>query len=102
MHDVVLLGAPVEGDPARWDAVRTIVAGRLVNGFSYADWLLRLAQRVHSSPGSASVAGLGPVRTRSVENFDLSLLVQGHLQYASRMPEVVDAVAFRPGYRARG
>lgn len=100
VHDVVLLGAPVDADPARWERVSTVVAGRLVNGFSYADWLLRFAHRAHTGP-SGRVAGLAPVKSKSVENYDLSQIVQGHLQYASRVSDIFDEIGFCPGYRSR-
>jgi hypothetical protein len=57
--DVVLLGTPVNADVKRWSRVRHVVAGRLVNGYSSRDWLLRFFYR--SVELELSVAGLMPI-----------------------------------------
>lgn len=49
VENVVLLGAPVSCRPERWAAARTVVAGRLINGYSVNDWTLGVVYRAHSS-----------------------------------------------------
>lgn len=34
VEDVILLGAPVSGNPEDWSRLEKIVAGRIVNGYS--------------------------------------------------------------------
>lgn len=41
VQDVVLLGAPVTTDVEQWRAIRGVVAGRVIHGFSRTDWILR-------------------------------------------------------------
>jgi hypothetical protein len=76
-------GAPVTADAARWAAVRSVVAGRLVNGFTHSDWLLRYGFRLSAS--TLSVAGLMPVRCEGVENADFSQVVNGHAAWGATM-----------------
>lgn len=39
MENAVLLGTPVGVTPERWAMARSVVAGRLVNGYSPQDWV---------------------------------------------------------------
>ena len=39
VEHAVLLGTPVGVTPQRWRMARTVVAGRLVNGYSNQDWV---------------------------------------------------------------
>lgn len=34
IEDVVLLGAPVEGEAKYWEPFRKVVSGRIINGYS--------------------------------------------------------------------
>ncbi|KAJ1621232.1 hypothetical protein T492DRAFT_563533, partial [Pavlovales sp. CCMP2436] len=40
VQDVALLGAAVTSKPSRWECVRPVVAGRLVNAYSASDHFL--------------------------------------------------------------
>uniref|UniRef100_A0A9L0SGN0 Transmembrane and coiled-coil domains 4 n=1 Tax=Equus caballus TaxID=9796 RepID=A0A9L0SGN0_HORSE len=72
IEDVVLLGAPVEGDAKHWEPFRKVVSGRIINGYCRGDWLLSFVYRTSSA--QLHVAGLQPVllQDRRVENVDLS------------------------------
>ncbi|XP_073426484.1 transmembrane and coiled-coil domain-containing protein 4 isoform X4 [Dendrobates tinctorius] len=72
IEDVVLLGAPVEGDVKKWQPLTRVVAGRIINGYCRGDWLLSFVYR--SSSVKLSVAGLQPVDLddRRMVNVDLS------------------------------
>ena len=58
VESAVLLGAPVPEDPDTWRAVRSVVAGRLVNVYSSSDWVLGVVYR--ASVMSSGAAGLRP------------------------------------------
>jgi protein required for attachment to host cells len=45
IQDVVLLGAPVSSKSRAWKAIRSIVAGRVINGYSESDLVLGLIYR---------------------------------------------------------
>ncbi|XP_069893888.1 transmembrane and coiled-coil domain-containing protein 4 [Dipodomys merriami] len=104
IEDVVLLGAPVEGDPKHWEPFRKVVSGRIINGYCRGDWLLSFVYRTSSV--QLHVAGLQPVllQDRRMENVDLSSVVSGHLDYAKKMDVILKAVSIRtkPGWDEKG
>nr|XP_012643133.1 transmembrane and coiled-coil domain-containing protein 4 [Microcebus murinus]XP_012643134.1 transmembrane and coiled-coil domain-containing protein 4 [Microcebus murinus]XP_020136740.1 transmembrane and coiled-coil domain-containing protein 4 [Microcebus murinus] len=104
IEDVVLLGAPVEGEAKHWEPFRKVVSGRIINGYCRGDWLLSFVYRTSSA--QLRVAGLQPVllQDRRVENVDLSSVVSGHLDYARQMDAILKAVGIRtkPGWDEKG
>jgi hypothetical protein len=62
----VLLGMPLPHDLKRWDTVRRVVAGRLVNGYATNDWTLGVIYRANLM--TTSIAGLQPGAHQGVEN----------------------------------
>ncbi|KAM7098913.1 transmembrane and coiled-coil domain-containing protein 4 isoform 1-T16 [Molossus nigricans] len=104
IEDVVLLGAPVEGEAKHWEPFRKVVSGRIINGYCRGDWLLSFVYRTSSV--QVHVAGLQPVllQDRRVENVDLSSIVSGHLDYAKQMDVILKAVGIRtkPSWDKKG
>ena len=84
VETLVLFGAAVPSEPAEWERVRQVVAGRLVNVYSENDWLLGLAYRSNSI--SSAAAGMRPVPAEGVENVDASLIIKRHTQYSRDLP----------------
>ncbi|KAI0748091.1 DUF726-domain-containing protein [Daedaleopsis nitida] len=78
VQDVYLFGSPLPADRAAWAAVRRVVAGRLVNGYCKADYILTILARV--SDMNWTVAGLAPVELQGVENVSCDA-VDGHLKW---------------------
>nr|XP_008122123.1 PREDICTED: transmembrane and coiled-coil domain-containing protein 4 [Anolis carolinensis] len=95
VEDVVLLGAPVEGDAKHWKPLAKVVSGRIINGFCRGDWLLSFVYRTSSV--QLNVAGLQPVDLddRRMMNVDLSSVVSGHLDYMKQMDTILKAVGIR-------
>lgn len=80
VEHAVLLGGPVPSDPAAWRAMRSVVAGRLVNVYSRQDYVLAFLYRTSSA--QLGVAGIQPVdHVHGVENYDVTDHVAGHLKY---------------------
>ncbi|XP_063559897.1 transmembrane and coiled-coil domain-containing protein 4 isoform X2 [Gorilla gorilla gorilla] len=104
IEDVILLGAPVEGEAKHWEPFRKVVSGRIINGYCRGDWLLSFMYRTSSV--QLRVAGLQPVllQDRRVENVDLTSVVSGHLDYAKQMDAILKAVGIRtkPGWDEKG
>ncbi|CAO1614341.1 unnamed protein product [Jaminaea pallidilutea] len=95
IQNVYIFGTPVAASDKVWKEIRSIVAGRFVNGFSRTDWILGYLFRA-TSGGLRSIAGLHPVeRVPDVENVDVTTSVPGHLQYRAFMPLVMSEVGFR-------
>ncbi|NXT14336.1 TMCO4 protein, partial [Prunella fulvescens] len=95
IEDVVLLGAPVEGEAKHWRALTRVVSGRIINGFCRGDWLLSFVYRTSSV--QLNVAGLQPVDLddRRMVNMDLSSVVNGHLDYMKQMDTILKAVGIK-------
>lgn len=92
VENAVLLGLPMGRASERWRQALTVVAGRLVNGYSTRDWVLQFLFR--SKAWELGLAGVGPVEVvgeggRRVENLDLSELVPGHLSYPKALPNIM-------------
>jgi hypothetical protein len=106
VHDVHLVGAPVPAaDTKRWEAVRGVVSGRLVNVFNPGDWYLDvLSKGAGSSFGR--LAGRAPVllADAGIENVsvdDLGIAVQSHGDLAARVSEILVRIGVGSGERRR-
>ncbi|XP_076087336.1 transmembrane and coiled-coil domain-containing protein 4-like isoform X2 [Mytilus galloprovincialis] len=95
IEDVILLGAPVTGDAKSWKNLGKVVAGKIINGYSKADWLLKFLYRTSSV--QFSVAGLQPIKwdDRRMHNIDLSAIVTGHGEYLKQLDTVMKVVGVR-------
>ncbi|XP_039767986.1 transmembrane and coiled-coil domain-containing protein 4 isoform X2 [Ornithorhynchus anatinus] len=95
IEDIVLLGAPVEGEAKHWEPFTKVVAGKIINGYCRGDWLLSFVYRTSSV--QFNVAGLQPVdlNDRRMVNVDLSSVVSGHLDYMRQMDTILKAVGIQ-------
>ncbi|XP_063713190.1 transmembrane and coiled-coil domain-containing protein 4-like isoform X2 [Symsagittifera roscoffensis] len=88
IHNIVLIGAPCSGRPEDWVKLAPLISGQVINAFSQGDWMLKFIYR--SSSLRAKIAGLGPIPLEpKIVNIDLTEVIQGHLDYLERMPEVL-------------
>lgn len=70
---------------------RSVVAGRLVNGFSRKDWLLAVVYR-GANGFIKDAAGLCPAPFPGVENVNLTGLIQSHFDYIHQTGEILDLI----------
>lgn len=93
--DVVLLGAPVTASLDNWRPIGRVVSGRIINGYSSSDWLLKFLYRTSSA--AIRVAGLQEIKweDRRLKNIDLTHLVSGHMDYYKKLNEILDYVSIR-------
>lgn len=93
--DVVLLGAPVTASVDQWKPLGRVVSGRMVNGYSSSDWMLKFLYRTSSA--AIRVAGLQEIKweDRRLKNIDLTTLVSGHMDYYKKLNEILDYVNIR-------
>lgn len=74
------MGAPVPTSRDDWKAIRSVVAGRVINIYSVNDYILAFLYRTSSI--QLGVAGLQAVEgVLGVENINVGHLVEGHLRY---------------------
>lgn len=71
----------------------SVVAGRVVNGYSRGDWVLSFLYRTMNF--AYEIAGLSEVNVQGVENIDLTDLIHGHHEYKDKLKEVMDFIKFR-------
>lgn len=95
IEDVVLLGAPVPADPEEWHMLDTVVSGRIINGYSRGDWMLKFLYRTTSA--TVNIAGLQsvPWKNRRMLNVDLTDIVSGHLDYRNKISDILKFIGIR-------
>ncbi|WWC68750.1 uncharacterized protein I206_102684 [Kwoniella pini CBS 10737] len=94
VQDVFIFGTTVTASKSTWLDVRSVVAGRFVNGYATNDWMLGYLFRA-TSGGLNTVAGLRPVETvAGLENVDVTDIITGHMSYRSLMPQLLAKVGF--------
>ncbi|KXJ16332.1 transmembrane and coiled-coil domain-containing protein 4 [Exaiptasia diaphana] len=98
VQDVIMIGAPVTGDPSEWRGLEKVVAGRIVNCYFRKDWLLRFVYRTASAQGR--VAGLKPVlwKNRRMFNFNVGHIVNNHTDYCNqdKIRLILDGISSGP------
>ena len=103
VRDAVIIGAPVDSSADKWALRRSVVMGRLINVYSPSDWVLSLLYR-YKRWSVTPLAGLQEVKLRrpksqedvvlgTVENFDVSDLVESNADYPEKIPDILHRVA---------
>jgi len=92
VENVVLLGTPAPSDASVWRAMRSVVAGRLVNVYSENDYILAFLYRTSSI--QYGVAGLQESDVKGVENVNVSEMVSGHLRYQYLVGSILEKIGF--------
>lgn len=90
VENVFLLGAPITSNADRWEKVVPLVAGRLVNVYSKTDWLMPWIHRCTVTKGKRkATAGTQAMDVDGVENFDVTKLNGGHLNYRRNLKKIL-------------
>ena len=76
---MVLIGAPIPSTSEQWSLACPTVSRRVINAYATNDVVLGIVYRMHSL--DLKVAGLEAVTYEKVENYDVSKLTKGHLDY---------------------
>jgi hypothetical protein len=93
VESAVLVGTPAPSDAADWRAMRSVVAGRLVNVYSENDYILAFLYR--TSAIQYGVAGLQEAQdVKGVENVNVSEMVSGHLRYQYLVGSILEKIGF--------
>lgn len=89
IQNVYMFGSPIVFKQDEYLKVRTVVAGRFVNGYHNNDWILGYLFRL-TNGGIRRVAGLGPVEdVPGIENMNCAEWVAGHMDYRRAMPRLM-------------
>jgi len=93
VESAVLIGTPAPSDAAAWRAMRSVVAGRLVNVYSENDYILAFLYRTSSI--QYGVAGLQETQdVKGIENVNVSAMVSGHLRYQYLVGSILEKIGF--------
>ncbi|KAK1149375.1 hypothetical protein N8T08_006598 [Aspergillus melleus] len=94
VQNVYMFGSPMVASKDEYLKARSVVSGRFVNGYSSNDWILGYLFRA-TSGGIMRVAGLAPIEgIPNLENFDVTKLVNGHMDYRAAMPRLLKEVGW--------
>jgi hypothetical protein len=93
VQNVYLFGSPMVAKQDEWLKARSIVAGRFVNAYATNDWILGYLFRA-TSGGVMRVAGLSEVQIPTIENFNVTNDVPGHMAYRAKMPILLRKVGW--------
>ena len=94
IESAILLGSPIPSATADWRKMRSVVSGRLVNVFTTNDPVLAFIYRTSSI--QLGVAGLQPIEgLSSVENVDVSDLVDSHTKYRYMTGSILKKIGFQ-------
>lgn len=94
VQNVYLFGSPIVANKDDYLKARSVVVGRFVNGYSSNDWILGYLFRA-TSGGIMRVAGLAAVPgIPGLENFDVTNLITGHMNYRAAMPRLLREVGW--------
>lgn len=89
IQNVYMFGSPIVVKTDEYLKVRTVVAGRMVNGYHRNDWILGYLFRL-TNGGIRSVGGLAPIGgIPGMDNVDCSEFVAGHMDYRRAMPRLM-------------
>lgn len=92
---VYLIGTPALCSATEWIKILSVVSGRVVNAYYSSDTLLSLLYRATSAALFNKVAGLSPAEISGVEDIDLEGIVEGHLDYYTKMPKLLAHLGFQ-------
>ncbi|ETS86688.1 hypothetical protein PFICI_00516 [Pestalotiopsis fici W106-1] len=89
VQNVYMFGSPVVFKTEEYLKIRTVVAGRFVNGYHKNDWILGYLFRL-TNGGIRRVAGLTSIEgIPGIENMDCTEFVKGHMDYRQAMPKLL-------------
>jgi hypothetical protein len=89
VQNVYMFGSPIVVKKDEYLKIRTVVAGRFVNGYNTNDWILGYLFRL-TNGGIRRVAGLGSIEdVPGIENVNCTDFVVGHMDYRQAMPKLL-------------
>lgn len=98
IENVILLGAPVSASSDQWELACKVVGGRIINGYSSNDWMLKFLYRTMSI--QFCIAGISPIKFTSknrykIANHELSHIITGHFDYVTKLDEILDELGIK-------
>ncbi|KAL2759565.1 hypothetical protein ACRALDRAFT_2050142 [Sodiomyces alcalophilus JCM 7366] len=93
VESVAMIGAPVPSDGRVWQAMRSVVTGRLINVYSESDYVLGFLSR--TSNLAFGVSGIqAVVGLEGIENYNVTRTVSGHLRYQYMIGTILKTIGW--------
>lgn len=93
VEDAIIMGLPNHMNLTSWEACRQIVGGRVINCYSRKDLILSLMfQSKKITSGLKKVCGTCAIDVPGVENYDVTDIVNGHLDYCFAAGDILKRV----------
>ena len=93
IDNVYLLGTPAVTSEREMRKIRSVVSGTIFNGYNPNDTVLNVLYRATTTSYSY-VVGLSPQSYPGIENVDLSEMINGHMEYGTKVPIVLRHMGF--------
>jgi len=102
VEDAIFMGLPNHMNLTTWEACRQIVGGRLINCYSRKDLILSIMfQSKKITSGLKKVCGTCAINVPGVENYDVTDIVTGHIDYCFVAGDVLKRVRHGQPIRRR-
>eukprot|EP01095_Lingulamoeba_sp_RSL-Kostka_P007291 TRINITY_DN2307_c0_g1_i1.p1 TRINITY_DN2307_c0_g1~~TRINITY_DN2307_c0_g1_i1.p1 ORF type:complete len:283 (+),score=94.85 TRINITY_DN2307_c0_g1_i1:195-1043(+) len=88
IENVYIIGGGCTAKYDRWRKVRPLIAGRFVNAYSRVDFLLPIIHKAATTKVKP-VAGVEKIDVVGVENYDITALNGGHLNYRRNLKKIL-------------
>lgn len=92
VSNAIFIGLPATTSTKVWNNIRMVVTSRIINVYSKNDWLLGFLYRYME--WKINVAGLMPIKVSHVENYDVSGIINSHLDYKLKLKEIFNIINF--------
>ena len=88
--DTIILGAPITTKPLQWEEIRSVVSGRLINGWTESDWVLGLL--CHDNVAGTSRVNWQHQEDKRLVNIRLTGTISGHTDYQQKMSKILSLI----------
>ena len=88
--DTIILGAPIATKPLEWEEIRSVVSGRLINGWTESDWVLGLL--CHDNVAGTSRVNWQHQEDKRLVNIRLTGTISGHTDYQQKMSKILSLI----------
>ncbi|OMJ93837.1 hypothetical protein SteCoe_3164 [Stentor coeruleus] len=91
VQDVILMGGAAENKISKWTPLVRAVSGRFINVYCKEDGILN---KLYKMSTLKTPIGASPIQVPEIENWNISDLVQSHLEYRHKIDIILDRIEY--------
>lgn len=91
VQDVILMGGAAENKTSKWIPLVQAVSGRFINVYCKEDGILNKLYKISTLK---TPIGASPIQVPEIENWDISDLVQSHLEYRHNLGVILNRIGY--------